>query len=61
MMKRIVLGAGRDLLFDEGGQTMLEYIVIIVFSIIVMIMFFRGVQRIVRRTVNAVSVSCDTD
>ena len=61
MMKRIVLGAGRDLLFDESGQTMLEYIVIIVFSIIVMIMFFRGVQRIVRRTVNAVSVSCDTD
>jgi Flp pilus assembly pilin Flp len=61
MMRRIVLGAGRDLLFDESGQTMLEYIVIIVFSIIVMIMFFRGVQRIVRRTVNAVSVSCDTD
>ena len=61
MMRRIVLGAGRDLLFDESGQTMLEYIVIIVFSIIVMIMFFRGVQRIVRRTVNAVSASAATD
>ena len=61
MMKRIVLGAGRALLLDEGGQTMLEYIVIIVFSIIVMIMFFRGVQRIVRRTVNAVSASTATD
>ena len=60
-MKRIVLGVGRALLFDEGGQTMLEYIVIIVFSIIVMIMFFRGVQRIVRRTVNAVSASTATD
>jgi Flp pilus assembly pilin Flp len=60
-MRRIVPGAGRALLFDEDGQTMLEYIVIIVFSIIVMIMFFRGVQRIVRRTVNAVSVSCATD
>ena len=60
-MKRIVLGAGRALLLDEGGQTMLEYIVIIVFSIIVMIMFFRGVQRIVRRTVNAVSASTATD
>ena len=61
MMIRIVLGAGRALLFDENGQTMLEYIIIIVFSIIVTIMFFRGVQRIVRRTVNAVSASCDTD
>jgi Flp pilus assembly pilin Flp len=61
MMIRIVLGAGRALLLDEGGQTMLEYIVIIVFSLIVMIVFFRGVQRIVRRTVNAVSTSCDTD
>ena len=60
-MKRIVLGAGRALLSDEGGQTMLEYIVILVFSLIVMIMFFRGIQRIVRRTVNAVSASCATD
>jgi Flp pilus assembly pilin Flp len=61
MMKRIVLGAGRDLLFDEGGQTMLEYIIIMVFSLIVTIVFFKGVQRIVRRTVNAVSASCATD
>ena len=60
-MKRNVLGAGRALLRDEGGQTMLEYIVIIVFSIIVTIVFFRGVQRIVHRTVNAVSASCATD
>jgi hypothetical protein len=61
MMKRIVLGAAKALLFDESGQTMLEYIIIIVFSIIVTIVFFKGVQRIVRRTVNAISVSCDTD
>jgi len=61
MMIRIVLGAGKALLFDESGQTMLEYIIIIVFSIIVTIVFFKGVQRIVRRTVNAISVSCDTD
>ncbi len=61
MMKRIVVGAGRALLSDEGGQTMLEYIIIIVFSLIVTIVFFKSVQRIVRRTVNAVSASCDTD
>jgi len=61
MMRRIVLGAGRALLFDEGGQTMLEYIVIIVFSLIVTIVFFRGVKRIVNRAVDAVSASCDTD
>ena len=61
MMKRIVLGAGRDLLFDEGGQTMLEYIVIIVFSIIVTIVFFRLIKHIVHRTTDAVSASCDTD
>jgi hypothetical protein len=61
MMKRIVLGAAKALLFDESGQTMLEYIIIIVFSIIVTIVFFKGVQRIVRRTVDAISVSCDTD
>ncbi len=61
IVRRIVVDASRALLLDEGGQTMLEYIVVIVFALIVTIVFFRGVKRIVHRTVNAISVSCATD
>jgi len=58
---RKAIGAGKALLLDESGQTMLEYIVIIVFSIIVTIVFFRLIKHIVHRTTDAVSASCDTD
>jgi Flp pilus assembly pilin Flp len=60
-LKPNVLQVDRNLLRDESGQTMLEYIVIIVFSIIVTIIFFRTVKHIVARTVNQVSASCETD
>jgi Flp pilus assembly pilin Flp len=60
-MKRSVIGTGKALLQDENGQAMLEYIIIIVFSLIVTIIFFRSVKRIVHRTADAVSASLDTD
>jgi len=60
-MTRKAIGAGKALLRDENGQTMLEYIVIVVFSIIVTIIFFRLVKHIVHRTTDAVSASFDTD
>jgi flagellar biosynthesis protein FliR len=60
-MIRRVRGACEALLLDETGQTMLEYIVIIVFSIIVTIIFFRLVKGIVHRTTGQMSVSLDTD
>jgi len=49
------------LLLDENGQTMLDYCVIIVFSVIVTIIFFRLVRGIVHRTTGQMSVSLDTD
>jgi Flp pilus assembly pilin Flp len=60
MMIRKALAAGRALLLDESGQTMLEYIVIIVFAIIVTIVFFRLVKSIVRTTTERVSASLET-
>jgi len=60
-MTLAVKRAFRTLLLDESGQTMIEYIVIIVFSIVVTIIFFRLVHHIVHRTVDQVSASCDTD
>jgi hypothetical protein len=60
-MTRKAIEAGRTLLLDEHGQTMLEYIVTIVFSTIVTITFFRLVKHIVHRTTDAVSASFDTD
>jgi hypothetical protein len=60
-MRRNAIGAGRALLQDENGQTMLEYIIIIIFSIIVTIVFFRLIHRIVHSTTDRVSASFDTD
>ena len=60
-MTRKAIRAGKALLLDENGQTMLEYIVVIVFSVIVTIVFFRLIKHIVHRTTNAVSASLDTD
>ncbi len=45
---------------DEDGQTMLEYIVIIVFSIIVTIVFFKMVRTIVHRTRGRLSISFES-
>jgi Flp pilus assembly pilin Flp len=59
-MTHKVLRACEAILLDESGQTMLEYIVVLVFALIVTIIFFRLIKGIVHRTVNAVSASCDT-
>jgi Flp pilus assembly pilin Flp len=60
-MTRTAIEAGKALLLDENGQAMLDYIVIIVFSTIVTITFFRMVKHIVHRTAHGVSASLDTD
>jgi len=60
-MTRTAIEAGKALLLDENGQAMLDYIVIIVFSTIVTITFFRMVKHIVHRTADGVSDSLDTD
>jgi Flp pilus assembly pilin Flp len=51
----------RRLLKDESGQTMLEYIVIVVFVVIAAIIAFRLVKNIVKRNIDRVSASFDTD
>jgi Flp pilus assembly pilin Flp len=51
----------RRLLKDESGQTMLEYIVIIVFVVIAAIIAFRLVKNIVKKNIDRVSASFDTD
>lgn len=60
-MVRRAFGIGRGLLRDESGQTMLEYIIIIVFSIIVTIVFFRLIKGIVETTTHRVSTSFETE
>ena len=60
-MRRNAVEAGKALLLDESGQTMLDYVVIIIFSIIVTIIFFRLVHRIVHSTADRASTSFDTD
>lgn len=51
----------RRLLKDESGQTMLEYIVIVVFVVIAAIIAFRLVKSIVNKNIQRVSASFDTD
>jgi Flp pilus assembly pilin Flp len=58
-MIRKALGAGRALLLDESGQTMLEYIVIVVFVVIAAIVGFRLVKGIVQRSVKKASASIE--
>jgi Flp pilus assembly pilin Flp len=60
-MTRKAIRTGKAILLDESGQTMLEYIVIIIFALIVTIIFFRLVKRIVHQNVDRVSASVDTD
>jgi Flp pilus assembly pilin Flp len=45
------------MLLDESGQTMLEYIVIVVFVVIAAIIGFRLVQGIVQRGIAKASAS----
>jgi Flp pilus assembly pilin Flp len=58
-MIRKAIGAGKALLSDESGQTMLEYIVIVVFVVIAAIIGFRLVKGIVYRSVSKASASIE--
>jgi Flp pilus assembly pilin Flp len=51
MMKR--------LLRDEGGQTMLEYVVIVVFVVVAAIIGFRVVKGTVNRSIKTASYSIE--
>jgi len=57
-MKREVTGV-KSLLRDESGQTMLEYVVIVVFVCIVMFFAFRLVKGIVARSNEKASTSIE--
>ncbi|HTW91247.1 MAG TPA: hypothetical protein VMH22_06010 [bacterium] len=52
-------GAGRALLSDESGQTMLEYVVIVVFVVVAAIVAFRLVKGIVSKSINKASASIE--
>ena len=58
-MTRKLSGAGRAFLSDESGQTMLEYIVIVVFVVIAAIVGFRIVQGTVHRSIVKASTSVE--
>jgi Flp pilus assembly pilin Flp len=58
-MTRKAIRAVRALLLDESGQTMLEYIVIVVFVVIAAIIGFRLVKGIVYRSVSKASASIE--
>jgi len=58
-MRRNVTGAGKALLSDESGQTMLEYIVIVVFVVIVMFIAFRMLGPLIHRNVVRASTSIE--
>jgi Flp pilus assembly pilin Flp len=56
---RKVLGAFKSLLYDESGQTMLEYIVIVVFVVLVLFLGSRMVGPMVNRQIKRTSVSIE--
>jgi Flp pilus assembly pilin Flp len=56
-MKRKTIRACKAILLDESGQTMLEYIVIVVFVVIAAIIGFRIVSGIVHRGIAKASAS----
>jgi Flp pilus assembly pilin Flp len=58
-MIRKTIGACKALLLDENGQTMLEYVVIVVFVVIVMFFCWRMVGPLVQRSVQRASVSIE--
>jgi Flp pilus assembly pilin Flp len=58
-MTREVSKVVKSLLRDEDGQTMLEYVVIVVFVVIVMFIAFRLVKGIIARSVKKASYSIE--
>ena len=58
-MTRKVVGVSESLLRDESGQTMLEYIVIVVFVVIVMFIAFRMVGPLIHRNIQRASTSIE--
>ncbi|MBN2464751.1 hypothetical protein JXD38_03890 [candidate division WOR-3 bacterium] len=58
-MTRKVSGIAKSLLRNEDGQTMLEYVVIVIFVCIVMFFAFRLVKGIVSRSVQKASHSIE--
>jgi Flp pilus assembly pilin Flp len=58
-MTREVSGVARSLLRDENGQTMLEYVTIVIFVVIVMFIAFRLVKGIISRSVVKASHSIE--
>ena len=56
-MLRKTSQACRTLLVDEGGQTMLEYIVIVIFVVVAAMIAFRIISGIVTRGARRVSIS----
>jgi Flp pilus assembly pilin Flp len=58
-MKRKAIDACKAILSDESGQTMLEYIVIVVFVVIAAIIGFRLVSGITQRSIVKASASIE--
>ncbi|HTW91249.1 MAG TPA: hypothetical protein VMH22_06020 [bacterium] len=56
-----VTGTGKALLLDENGQTMLEYVVIVVFVCIVMGIALRVVGPLLHRSIQTTSTSIVPD
>ena len=52
-------GTGKALLLDESGQTMLEYIVIVLFIVIAAIIAFKLVKGTVNRSIQKTSASVE--
>jgi len=59
-MKRVLRSAGA-LLREEGGQTMLEYVVIVVFVIVAAMIAFRIVSGLVSQGAASVEASVGPD
>ncbi len=59
-MTRKLLGAFKPFFHDESGQTMLEYIVIVVFVVIVMFIAFRMVGPMIHRNITRASTSIES-
>lgn len=58
-MTRKLSGVYKALLSDESGQTMLEYVVIVVFVVIAAIIGFRLVKGTVQRSIQKASASIE--
>jgi Flp pilus assembly pilin Flp len=58
-MTHKMVGAVRALLRDESGQTMMEYVTIVVFVVIVMFIAFRMVGPMIHRNITRASNSIE--